>query len=176
MSAGNFTTRGQYEGQWYIDKDPYAIYRCLSKAGTGGNAEDETLSRSEMDTKDINENDGWEFDMDLSEEAWDTMLNEFAADFMKRFPSFTRLDRGVRSHSVSANAIMQNDLFYVAVADNDWSFAIVLMEKPNANEGLMAQHYQRYLDGMKECLLTYVESVAYRTGAYTHGYVNRTSH
>ena len=37
--------------------------------------------------------------------------------------------------------------------------------------GLQARHYQRYLDGMKKCLLDRLPSIGTRTGAWTSGLI-----
>lgn len=70
---------------------------------------------------------------------------------------------------------MESGLFYIAVQDNQWSVAVELIQKEDPYDdrlsGLQARHYQRYLDGMKKCLLDRLPSIGTRTGAWTSGLI-----
>ena len=50
---------------------------------------------------------------------------------------------------------------------------LIQKEDPNDDRlsGLQARHYQRYLDGMKKCLLDRLPSIGTRTGAWTSGLI-----
>ena len=74
-------------------------------------------------------------------------------------------------------AILESSLFHIAIEDNEWSLAVELLQKEGAYgsnlSGLQARHYQKYLDGIKRCLLEYLPSIGTRTGAWTSGIIKR---
>jgi hypothetical protein len=99
---------------------------------------------------------------------------EYMAGFMAaKFPSFQKTQmRWQGRHTV----VLENALFQVAVTDNQWSAAWLLLEHPNAcdvggNRNLMRRHYQTYLEAIKTALIEeYGEAIGYG-GAWTSGKV-----
>lgn len=72
---------------------------------------------------------------------------------------------------------IDNDHFHIAIEDNEWSLAIELVQKEGLYGdnlyGLQARHYQKYLEGMKRCLLEHLPSIGIRTGAWTSDVIKR---
>ena len=69
---------------------------------------------------------------------------------------------------------MENSLFEIKIVDNEWSYAIELIQKENDYDdclsGLQKKHYQSYLDGMKDILLgMFPEIGCYCGNPWTHG-------
>lgn len=102
--------------------------------------------------------------------------------FGRMFPSFSRVsgEQWVRDGAygdMNRRLIMESGLFYVAVQDNEWSLAVELIQKESPYDdhlsGLQARHYQRYLDGMKTCLLERLPSICIRTGPWTSERITR---
>ena len=116
-----------------------------------------------------NEDDFWR------EEEWENSLEQFISDFTRRFKSFSRCDKWIGGDN---RAILENGLFYIAIADNEWSIAIKLIQKEQEYydgnlENLQAKHYKTYLDGMKECLFNQFEELGIYTGPWTSGRIRR---
>ena len=114
-------------------------------------------------------------DDDFWEEDWGNSLEQFISDFTQRFKSFSKCDEWI---SRDDRAILENKLFYVAVADNEWSVAIKLIQKEQKYDGgnlenLQAKHYKTYLDGMKECLFNQFEELGIYAGPWTSGWIRR---
>ena len=99
-----------------------------------------------------------------SEECESKMLGELHA------PELARLDHNRQS-------ILESSLFHIAIEDNEWSLAIELVQKEGLYGdnlyGLQARHYQKYLEGMKRCLLEHLPSIGIRTGAWTSDVIKR---
>jgi hypothetical protein len=151
MGRGNTRVFGDYEGLFYIDWDNF-----------GAEYEDENGNIIE--------------DYDLQMEEWENSLEQFISDFTQRFKSFSRCDEWI---SGDDRAILENKLFYIAVADNEWSVAIKLIQKEqeyydNGNiENLQAKHYTTYLEGIKECLFKQFDELGTYAGPWTSGRIRR---
>jgi hypothetical protein len=115
-------------------------------------------------------------DDDLWREDWENSLYQFINDFTQRFKSFSRCDEWI---SRDDRAVLENKLFYIAVADNEWSIAIKLIQKgqeyyDGSNiETLQAKHYKTYLDGIRDCLFNQFEELGTYTGPWTSGRIQR---
>ena len=99
------------------------------------------------------------------EEDMDTMLRAI----QQRFPSFSPCDTWI---DCDAHAVLENGLFYVALADNEWSIAVKLLQKQDWYqnlEGLQAGLYERYLEGLKNILLRMFGKIGTYAGPWTHG-------
>ena len=167
MGRGNVCVRGDYEGLYYVDRGYIDCYTAK--------AEDEY---GEYDTKlqcDMNypeDYDNYDYDEILSQIYYDDFIREFTSMMEKKFKSFTSTgnDYGV---------ILENNLFEIEIEDNEWSYAVKLIQKEdwydNHLEGLQKKHYENYLDGMKNILLELFESIGCYGGAWTHGTITRES-
>ena len=184
MGCGNVCVSGKYEGLYYIDNDDIHVYRRDDPFAD----EPETTLLKELGSADINTGK-WIYDEVGTMEEEGDILECFIDSFNRMFPSFrrTKKDRWIRNGwygDFCRRVIMENGLFYIAVEDNEWSLAVELLQKGNTYEdgylsdggrleGLQAKHFQRYLDGMKLCLLERLPSIGTRTGPWTSGVIRR---
>jgi hypothetical protein len=153
MGRGNVCVNGQYEGLYYVDWDNFI---CESED------EDGIVSQH----------------YDLQQNEWEDSLELFVEDFLARFKSFSRCEK---NHWLddSCRAVLENDLFYIGVEDNQWSMAIELLQKEQGFydsgnfAGLQARHYQTYLDGIRDCLFNQFETLGAYSGAWTSKYIHR---
>ena len=151
MGAGNACVFGDYEGLYYVDwaKFPYEF-----------------------------ENSDGEIVIDYQEqrEAWVESLWIFKEDMKDKFPSFSDCDKWL---SNNVKAVLENELFYIATEDNQWSMAIKLLQKEQGfyDSGniynLQGRHYKNYLEGMKECLFNQFEEIGVCGGPWTSGTIKR---
>lgn len=143
-------------------------------------------SASAMDTEDFARA---EYDETASEESYISMCNGIAERIDKRFRSFMRAGHTDVSKKGSGNRwnyrdcgcfrrangviLTENELFLVAVEDNEWSYAILLLQKEdNCDDhllGLQKRHYQKYLAAIKEVILDMYGEVGIYTGPWTSG-------
>ena len=165
---------GKYEGLYYIDRDYTDVYRRSDEVSDD---EFETRLLGELSYDELTGGD-WLYDDWGSAEEYGDVLECFTEGFTRMFTSFKRvekdkwLDRSIR-------VILESELFYVGVEDNEWSVAVKLLQKddPHDNhlEGLQKRHYQQYLDGMKKVLLERLPSIGTYSGAWTSGRITRDS-
>ena len=116
-----------------------------------------------------NEDDFWR-------EEWENSLEQFISDFTQKFKSFSRCDEWIGGDN---RAILENGLFYIAIADNEWSIAIKLIQKEQEYyddgnlENLQANLYKTYLDGIRDCLFNQFEELGTYAGPWTSGRIRR---
>ena len=168
MGKGNVCVHNEYEGLFYIDNDNLDFYR---KANDDSD-EPELRSRRELSFEDIAEN-RWVYDQDESETNWEDVKTNFQYAVAKRFLSFTPCKERI-GRSRDRLAILENNLFYIAVEDNQWSQAVLLIQKDDkCLTGLQKRHYQNYLDGIRDALFEQFESLGIYGGAWTSGTIHR---
>lgn len=161
MGRGNVCTFEKYEGLYYADRDYLDFYVPID-----GEA-DEGKFLGEID---YNEFSDYEYDEFLSRVYYEDFITEFVYLFGKKFKSFseTGKDYGV---------IMENELFEIEVEDNEWSYAVKLIQKEddydNHLEGLQKKHYENYLNGIKTVLLELFPAIGSYGGAWTSGTITR---
>lgn len=70
------------------------------------------------------------------------------------------------------------DLFVISVEDNEWSYAVLLLQKQDEYDnhllGLQKRHHQKYLTAIKEAILDMYGEVGIYTGPWTSGIERRT--
>ncbi len=171
MGRGNACVFGDYEGLFYVDNDDLDMYRKPIN-----DEEDDYEYRLRRDIE-FSELDEWEYD-DTSTwlEERDMEIN-LVYRFTRMFPSFVRC----KEHewiTREQRAIMENDLFYVCLEDNQWSVAVELIQKQDpydrSYEGLQKRHYRRYLDGLRDCLFEQFDEIGTYGGAWTSGKICKT--
>ena len=155
MGRGNVCVTGSYEGLFYIDNDDLRVYR---KDGPGTDDCEDRLQR-DLDYADITGPD-WYLDEVGSSYEEEDVLECFCAELRKLCPSF---QPAVNSNVWLGNerrVILENELFYICVEDNEWSLAIELVQKDGYSDcesawmaGLQKRRYRGYLDSMKKALL-----------------------
>lgn len=164
MGRGNVCVFGDYEGLWYVDRDYLDCY--VSKFED----EDGVYESKMLGEMDINEFGIFEYDYILSEIYFNEFVDYFVSMMDKRFKSLTPTGD-------KYGTIMENNLFEIQIEDNEWSYAVELIQKENPYDdclcGLQKRHYQNYLDGMKDILLDMFPEIGCYGGAWTHGVIKR---
>lgn len=177
MGRGNVSVSGEFEGLYYIDNGDIHVYRRDNPLDD----EPETVLMKELGSADINTG-AWVYDEYRTMEEEGDILECFVDSFGRMFPSFARVseEKWVKNGLYGdpcRRVIMESGLFYIAVEDNEWSLAVELIQKEdpydNHLSGLQGRHFQRYLDGMKICLLERLPSICIRTGPWTSGVIRR---
>lgn len=168
MGRGNVRVTGQYEGLYYIDNDDLICFRPKDGPAVG---DDEHRLLRDVPADQMDE---WEYD-DITTEWWQgDVEEELKAAIRKRFPSFKDADDWI---SGTQRAILENNLYYVVLEDNEWSLAVELIQKEDPYSerlrGLQAGLYQKYLDGLREALFEQFEKLHIRTSALTSGTIRR---
>lgn len=164
MGRGNVCVFGDYEGLYYADRDYLDCY-IAKEADDYGEYEERMLG--DMSMADFND---FDYDDVLSQMYYDDFVYEFINMFCKKFKSFSKTgkDYGV---------ILENNLFEIEIEDNEWSYAVKLIQKEcwydNHLDGLQKKHYKNYLNGMKNILLELFPSIGCYCGAWTSGTITR---
>lgn len=163
MGCGNVCVHGDFEGLYYIDKDYIDIYTS-KEADDNGEYNSKLLS--EMTMSDF---DDFDYDEYLSMLRYEDFVSNFVCMIKQKFSSFFRHDRDY-------GTILENGLFKIKIVDNEWSYAIMLIQKDDDYgnlTNLQSKHYKNYLDGIKTILLDLFPSIGYYTGAWTSGIIKR---
>lgn len=171
MGAGNVCVLNEYEGLYYLDNDFLDYYHaCDDVDAEPKSANELRLAGIEYnyDGKDC----GWRYDEYESRFAYSEMVEDFKEYMTCKFPSFTSADEWLTR---DRHVILENKLFYIALADNQWSVAFLLLERMDdwgfdeSKKALKARHFSAYLDAVKDYLLdTYGECCTY-SGPWTSG-------
>lgn len=100
------------------------------------------------------------------------------AEALSQLPACGQLERLALGNE--RRVILENELFYICVEDNEWSLAVELVQKDSYSDcesawmaGLQKRRYREYLDSMKKALLARLPSIGIRTGAWTSGTITR---
>lgn len=164
MGAGNVCVFGDYEGLYYVDRGYIDVYTAKELDEYG---EYEQKMYADMDLDDFS---NYDYDEFLSQIYYDDFIQEFTSMMERKFKSFI-------STGKDFGTIMENNLFEIEVEDNQWSYAVKLIQKEcwydNHLEGLQKKHYENYLDGMKNILLEMFPEIGCYGGAWTHGTITR---
>lgn len=177
MGRGNVCVTGPYEGLFYIDNDDIHVYRRDDQYAE----EPEVRLMRDLDYAELTGGE-WLYDEWGTGEEQDDIEECFVDAFGRMFTSFTRVEpqRWAKNGpygDLSRRVIMENKLFLVALEDNEWSMAVELIQKEDPYDdslcGLQKRHFERYLDGIKKCLLDRLPSIGTRTGAWTSGTIRR---
>lgn len=167
MGRGNVCVTGPYEGLYYIDNDYVSIYFRED----GGEFEQKCLG--ELKYGELCSGD-WQFDAFETEMNWKDIKEVFAGCMKKRFKSLTDCEEWIRNERL---AILENQLFYIAVEDNEWSYAIELLQKEdnydNHLAGLQKKHFEAYLAGIRDALFEQFDEIGVYKGAWTSGRIER---
>lgn len=167
MGRGNVCVNNDFEGLYYIDYDDLSVYNKRYE-------EDSFVLARELDYKQLT-NEEWVYNEFESDLKWQDDKEYIICRLQERFPSFARCNEWVDR---TCHAVLENQLFYIAFEDNEWSVAVELLEKfdafgDNPYSGLKATHYQKYLDGIKEVLFELYDEIGTYDGAWTSGTIRR---
>lgn len=161
MGRGNVCVFGDYEGLYYVDRGYLDFYVPID-----GEADDGKFFE-EMEHNDFAD---YEYDEFLSRIYYEDFICDFVELMKNKFKSFvaTGEDYGV---------ILENELFQIEIEDNQWSYAVKLIQKEcwydNHLEGLQKKHHENYLEAIKNILLELFPSIGCYGGAWTHGTIKR---
>lgn len=163
MGRGNTCVFGKYEGLYYVDRDYLDEY--YNKANP-----EEYKYRSDISYSEFDE---WEYDDIQSEINYDDFVCNLICDLKQKFKSLQEIS------DKRFGDILENRLFTITIEDNEWSYAVKLIQKEQDYydkgnlEGLQKQHYQNYLNGIKECLFNQFEELGTYAGAWLHGTIRK---
>ena len=166
MGRGNVCVTGDHEGLFYIDNGTFHVYRL----------NDDYEQVALLDDIDYADLEKWHFsEIDTMYELED--IEECIINgFMERFNSFTPFTRE-EWISRERRAILENDLFYIALEDNEWSIAVELIQKQDpcgdSLSGLQSRHSEKYLEHLKKILLERLPYIGTYSGAWTSGTIRR---
>lgn len=168
MGRGNVCVTGSYEGLFYIDNDDLRVYRrndpyySATSAVKTFRAVNGFLMRSGAVTRKK------------------TFSNAFAPNCGSSVPASSLRPTQTVWLGNERRVILENELFYICVEDNEWSLAVELVQKDGYSDcesawmaGLQKRRYRGYLDSMKKALLARLPSIGIRTGAWTSGTITR---
>lgn len=175
MGRGNVCVTGPYEGLFYIDNDDLRVYRRNDPYAK----EEETSLQRDLSCEDLS-GDEWLLDEIGSSYEEEDVLECFCAELRKLCPSFQPAANSNVWLGNERRVILENELFYICVEDNEWSLAVELVQKDGYSDcesawmaGLQKRRYREYLDSMKKALLARLPSIGIRTGAWTSGTITR---
>lgn len=106
--------------------------------------------------------------------AHDIPEDEFVSELVKkevmyqiatRYPSFWKTDIWIRRDS---HVLLENQLFYIGIADNENSIVIFLSSKDDGiTDGLASRHFDVYEKGIRDILLGLFGEVYVPTSSWT---------
>lgn len=173
MGRGNVCVTGKYEGLYYIDNDDFHVYRREEP-----NSDDEFQTRllSDLSYEELTGGE-WHFDEWETEDEKGDILECFIEGFTRMFPSFRRPEPA-ELWLEDARVILESKLFHIAVEDNQWSLAVKLLQKEEPwgdvwMENLQKRLYEKYLEGMRRCLLDILPSIGTYKGPWTSDRITR---
>ena len=166
MGRANVCVFGDYEGLYYVDRGFIDCY-VAKEMNEDGEYEEKMYCDMEMD-----DFEDYDYDEILSQIYYEDFIQEFILLMEKKFKSFV-------STGKDFGTVMENNLFEIEIEDNQWSYAVKLIQKEcwydNHLEGLQKKHYENYLDGIKNILLELFPEIGCYGGAWTHGTITRES-
>lgn len=175
MGRGNVCVTGSYEGLFYIDNDDLRVYSRNAPHAK----EEETSLQRDLSCEDFSSGE-WLLDEIGSSYEEEDVLECFCTELRKLCPSFQPAANSNVWLGNERRVILENELFYICVEDNEWSLAIELVQKDGYSDcesawmaGLQKRRYRGYLDSMKKALLARLPSIGIRTGAWTSGTITR---
>jgi hypothetical protein len=93
------------------------------------------------------------------------ILEDAFREIEERFASFYKQDKWFRRDS---HILLENDLFYVGIADNEHTIAVFLSSKDDGvTDGLAARHFNAYEKGILDILLSFFGEVYVPTSSWT---------
>ena len=161
MGRGNVCVFGDYEGLYYVDRDHLDFYIPID-----GEADDGKFL-GEMEHNDFA---NYEYDEFISRSYYEDFIYEFVYLFTKKFKSFSKTGNDY-------GTILENELFEIEIEDNQWSYAVKLIQKEcwydNHLDGLQKKHHENYLEAIKNILLEMFPSIGAYNGAWTSRTITR---
>lgn len=106
---------------------------------------------------------GYKMEHDPSQLNFDVFKHKVVMDLKTKFPSLHETDEYLNTRKTQ-HKIAENKLFDIVLEDNDWSVAVELRRKENANEGMQNQTYADFVKGIQTILLDHIERIYTRAG------------
>lgn len=169
MGRGNVCVLGECEGLYYIDNDHLEMYSRYIPEDDAY----ETITQGEYFDLSQEEQEGWKYDSISSEDELHNTLFSIQEQLCERFKSFKPCDEWI---SRERHAFLENDLFYIATEDNEWSVAVELLQKQDQwyfSDNLQKRHFRKYLKALEDALLFLFTEIGTYKGAWTHGILRR---
>lgn len=158
-----------------IDNDDLRVYSRNAPHAK----EEETSLQRDLSCEDFSSGE-WLLDEIGSSYEEEDVLECFCTELRKLCPSFQPAANSNVWLGNERRVILENELFYICVEDNEWSLAVELVQKDGYSDcesawmaGLQKRRYRGYLDSMKKALLARLPSIGIRTGAWTSGTITR---
>lgn len=159
MGAGNVCVFGTNEGLYYVDNKYFDVVEAVNE-----NGEAEAMLRDEAEERKLN----YRPDEVLSTYEYEDFLDELKTKIKERFSSFSDVDNWERDRHI----ILENKLFKIAIEDNQWSYAVELLENSEPS-GLHTRNFNTYFNYLKEVLLLIFPEIGTYSSAWTHGTIRR---
>ena len=144
MGRGNVCVHGPYEGLYYVDYDYFYYF-------------------------DVDEDDNEIGERQFDEQYMKDSIDNFKYKMLKS-GAFNECDRW---HHGEIHVILESKLFEIAIVDNDWSYAVMLLQKDDAPVGLQKKHYESYLRKIRDTLFEQFSYLGVYGGAWTSGTIDR---
>lgn len=167
MGRGNTCVHGKYEGLYFIDRDYIEVY-VKDDPKTGAR---DLRFLGGMTAEDLYGKE-WLYDPEESQANLARILGDFMYDIHAWYPSFKRCEPSRWKHE--ARIIMENQLYCIAVEDNEWSLAVKLLQKGDGElEGLQRGWFDKYMFAIRKSLLKYLPDIGTYTGPWTSGRITK---
>lgn len=154
MSKGNITC-GHKNAQFYVDYNNFNTY--LNK-----NNPEESMLEKDIPSDKL---DDYEFDMELTQIAYETFKGNLINHMQSHYKS---LQKVIPSAKAEQKIILENNMFQIALMDNDWSIAVQLLRKPKyTNEAFQNRLFPTFLNGIVNALFDQVDVIHERTSSWT---------
>lgn len=144
MGRGNVSTRNKYEEVLYIDYENFHL---------------PVLDENGEETEET------EFDNDHMQDT----IDEFCSEMINH-SSFEKVDKWLDRER---HVILENGLYQIAITDNEWSYAILLLQRDDAPESLQCRHYKSYVRMMHIALFKQFYEIGVYGGPWTSGRIRR---
>lgn len=165
MGRGNVCTTGPYEGVFYIDNDDLRVYRRNDPYAK----EEETGLQRDLSCEDLS-GDEWLLDEIGSSYEEEDVLECFCAELRKLCPSFQPAANSNVWLGNERRVILENELFYICVEDNEWSLAVELVQKDGYSDcesaWMAGLQKRRYIDTQPEATPQEVAGQCWRNSKY----------
>ena len=119
---------------------------------------------------DLYEIDDYEYDFDTMMED----VNYAFSEIEKKFPSFHSCKRYL-DHYWGQECLLENNLFEIGIADNQYSLAVWIKEKDLWPESypLAEKHFENYKNQIQEILLNIFGTISLRNGPWMSTEIRR---
>lgn len=144
MGRSNVCVHGPYEGLYYVDYDNFYY-------------------------NELDDDDNMTGELGFDQVYMEHTIDNFKYEMMKS-GVFTECDRW---HHNDIHVILESKLFEIAIADNEWSYAVMLLQKEDATIGLQKKHYESYLRMIRDALFEQFSKLGVYGGAWTSGTIYR---